>query len=252
MVSRLQQFWRCLLTWWRHADRSSWERWILWEVCTLYMVICEMYLHTSVEFSYESLIPIPFSFLKKNTVHMAHHEGNMCWVGLQGSICRYALLLSCVQWKYNAILVQKWKYLCFYSGFMPRVIKVAPACAIMISTYEFGKASFRKANLDREWQTSWRLSLRRWVFLCGRRTLLSRQLGQGLLTLVQDLICEHRRGFAFMSGMCLPATLFQNANTDCDLDLRQTCILELNELEQQAWTLRETLSHWLYVCWLFE
>lgn len=34
------------------------------------------------------------------------------------------------------------------SGFMPRVIKVAPACAIMISTYEFGKAFFQKINLD--------------------------------------------------------------------------------------------------------
>lgn len=32
------------------------------------------------------------------------------------------------------------------SGFLPRVIKVAPACAIMISTYEFGKTFFRKHN----------------------------------------------------------------------------------------------------------
>ncbi|XP_068192740.1 mitochondrial glutathione transporter SLC25A39 isoform X2 [Antennarius striatus] len=35
-----------------------------------------------------------------------------------------------------------------FAGFMPRVIKVAPACAIMISTYEFGKAFFRERNLD--------------------------------------------------------------------------------------------------------
>lgn len=33
---------------------------------------------------------------------------------------------------------------------MPRVIKVAPACAVMISTYEFGKAFFQEVNLDRE------------------------------------------------------------------------------------------------------
>ncbi|XP_060758208.1 probable mitochondrial glutathione transporter SLC25A39 isoform X3 [Neoarius graeffei] len=33
-----------------------------------------------------------------------------------------------------------------FAGFLPRVIKVAPACAIMISTYEFGKAFFRKHN----------------------------------------------------------------------------------------------------------
>lgn len=37
-----------------------------------------------------------------------------------------------------------------FTGFLPRVIKVAPACAVMISTYEFGKAFFQKMNLDRE------------------------------------------------------------------------------------------------------
>ncbi|XP_061837401.1 mitochondrial glutathione transporter SLC25A39 isoform X1 [Nerophis lumbriciformis] len=37
-----------------------------------------------------------------------------------------------------------------FAGFMPRVIKVAPACAVMISTYEFGKAFFQKINCDRE------------------------------------------------------------------------------------------------------
>ncbi|XP_042346836.1 solute carrier family 25 member 40 [Plectropomus leopardus] len=36
-----------------------------------------------------------------------------------------------------------------FAGFLPRVIKVAPACAIMISTYEFGKAFFRKHNQER-------------------------------------------------------------------------------------------------------
>ncbi|XP_076121845.1 mitochondrial glutathione transporter SLC25A39 isoform X1 [Alosa pseudoharengus] len=34
-----------------------------------------------------------------------------------------------------------------FAGFLPRVIKVAPACAVMISTYEFGKAFFQKHNL---------------------------------------------------------------------------------------------------------
>ncbi|XP_029692011.1 mitochondrial glutathione transporter SLC25A39 isoform X2 [Takifugu rubripes] len=37
-----------------------------------------------------------------------------------------------------------------FAGFMPRVIKVAPACAIMISTYEFGKSFFRRRNLEGE------------------------------------------------------------------------------------------------------
>lgn len=33
-----------------------------------------------------------------------------------------------------------------FSGIVPRVIKVAPACAIMISTYEFGKRFFKQYN----------------------------------------------------------------------------------------------------------
>jgi len=40
-----------------------------------------------------------------------------------------------------------------FSGFMPRLIKVAPACAIMISTYEFGKAFFRRYNQQKHGMT---------------------------------------------------------------------------------------------------
>lgn len=36
-----------------------------------------------------------------------------------------------------------------FAGFMPRVIKVAPACAVMISSYEFGKSFFQKMNRER-------------------------------------------------------------------------------------------------------
>lgn len=41
-----------------------------------------------------------------------------------------------------------------FAGFLPRLIKVAPACAVMISTYEIGKSFFRKRNADRELQKS--------------------------------------------------------------------------------------------------
>ncbi|XP_056331500.1 probable mitochondrial glutathione transporter SLC25A40 [Danio aesculapii] len=41
-----------------------------------------------------------------------------------------------------------------FAGFMPRLIKVAPACAIMISTYEFGKAFFHKHNHQKESQVT--------------------------------------------------------------------------------------------------
>ncbi|XP_040186464.1 solute carrier family 25 member 39 isoform X1 [Rana temporaria] len=36
-----------------------------------------------------------------------------------------------------------------FAGFMPRVIKVAPACAIMISFYEFGKKFFEQQNQEK-------------------------------------------------------------------------------------------------------
>ncbi|XP_028672966.1 probable mitochondrial glutathione transporter SLC25A40 [Erpetoichthys calabaricus] len=37
-----------------------------------------------------------------------------------------------------------------FAGFLPRLIKVAPACAIMISTYEFGKSFFHNYNSEKK------------------------------------------------------------------------------------------------------
>ena len=50
----------------------------------------------------------------------------------------------------------------FFSGIVPRLIKVTPACAIMISTYEYGKTFFRKYNakkLELETQSSQKVSV---------------------------------------------------------------------------------------------
>ncbi|KAL1788767.1 solute carrier family 25 member 39 isoform X1 [Sigmodon hispidus] len=33
-----------------------------------------------------------------------------------------------------------------YTGFLPRIIRAAPSCAFMISTYEFGKSLFQRLN----------------------------------------------------------------------------------------------------------
>ncbi|XP_048221769.1 probable mitochondrial glutathione transporter SLC25A39 isoform X1 [Perognathus longimembris pacificus] len=35
-----------------------------------------------------------------------------------------------------------------FAGFLPRIIKAAPSCAIMISTYEFGKRFFQRLNQE--------------------------------------------------------------------------------------------------------
>lgn len=43
-------------------------------------------------------------------------------------------------------LYQKRGFKALFTGIVPRVVKVAPACAIMISTYEFGKHFFRQFN----------------------------------------------------------------------------------------------------------
>jgi len=36
-----------------------------------------------------------------------------------------------------------------FTGLFPRVVKVAPACAIMVATFEYGKAFFQSRNLER-------------------------------------------------------------------------------------------------------
>lgn len=56
-------------------------------------------LHTScLHFCFEECFhwnfPLPNSLCKENLVHLDHNEGNMDWIGLQGSFCRYALILS--------------------------------------------------------------------------------------------------------------------------------------------------------------
>lgn len=46
-------------------------------------------------------------------------------------------------------IYQQSGYRGLFAGLTPRIIKVAPACAIMISTYEFGKAFFRQYNYSK-------------------------------------------------------------------------------------------------------
>uniref|UniRef100_A0A8C1N0F4 Mitochondrial glutathione transporter SLC25A40 n=1 Tax=Cyprinus carpio TaxID=7962 RepID=A0A8C1N0F4_CYPCA len=77
--------------------------------------------------SFASVVTLPFDVVKtKRQVELGELQTMKCDSTAQISLC----LLS--------------------SGFLPRLIKVAPACAIMISTYEFGKAFFRRYNQKKQ------------------------------------------------------------------------------------------------------
>ncbi|XP_047550645.1 probable mitochondrial glutathione transporter SLC25A40 isoform X2 [Lutra lutra] len=53
-------------------------------------------------------------------------------------------------WTIMKNIVAKNGFAGLFTGLIPRLIKIAPACAIMISTYEFGKAFFQKQNTRRQ------------------------------------------------------------------------------------------------------
>ncbi|KAM7121181.1 mitochondrial glutathione transporter SLC25A40 isoform 2-T3 [Molossus nigricans] len=53
-------------------------------------------------------------------------------------------------WAIMKNIVAKNGFSGLFTGLIPRLIKIAPACAIMISTYEFGKAFFQKQNTRRQ------------------------------------------------------------------------------------------------------
>ncbi|XP_061089021.1 probable mitochondrial glutathione transporter SLC25A39 isoform X2 [Conger conger] len=52
-------------------------------------------------------------------------------------------------WQIMSRILADSGYRGLFAGFLPRVVKVAPACAVMISTYEFGKTFFQKLNRER-------------------------------------------------------------------------------------------------------
>ncbi|TKC53909.1 hypothetical protein EI555_010033, partial [Monodon monoceros] len=54
---------------------------------------------------------------------------------------------------FDVVKTQKQTQLWIYDSrksLIPRLIKIAPACAVMISTYEFGKSFFQKQNARRQ------------------------------------------------------------------------------------------------------
>lgn len=53
-------------------------------------------------------------------------------------------------WAIMKNIVAKNGFSGLFTGLIPRLVKIAPACAIMISTYEFGKDFFQKQNAQRQ------------------------------------------------------------------------------------------------------
>lgn len=47
----------------------------------------------------------------------------------------------------------------FYAGLTPRLLKVVTACAVMISTYEFGKKFFYQLNVKKYYDDNPRLKI---------------------------------------------------------------------------------------------
>ncbi|XP_075067992.1 mitochondrial glutathione transporter SLC25A40 [Mixophyes fleayi] len=56
-------------------------------------------------------------------------------------------------WKIMSSIISENGFRGLFAGLIPRLIKIAPACAIMISTYEFGKSFFRKLNDEQQLKT---------------------------------------------------------------------------------------------------
>uniref|UniRef100_A0A671M6P9 Mitochondrial glutathione transporter SLC25A40 n=1 Tax=Sinocyclocheilus anshuiensis TaxID=1608454 RepID=A0A671M6P9_9TELE len=90
--------------------------------------------------SFASIVTLPFDVVKtKRQVELG--ELIICVVSTQVSSSTYYVMKRIVAENGVSGL---------FAGFLPRLIKVAPACAIMISTYEFGKAFFRRYNQKKQ------------------------------------------------------------------------------------------------------
>uniref|UniRef100_A0AAV2MCP1 Mitochondrial glutathione transporter SLC25A40 n=2 Tax=Knipowitschia caucasica TaxID=637954 RepID=A0AAV2MCP1_KNICA len=93
--------------------------------------------------SFASIVTLPFDVVKtRRQVELGELQA-------KNLSCRGSSTFTCMR-----RIVAEQGFSGLFAGFLPRLIKVAPACAIMISTYEFGKAFFRKQNFERSLQSS--------------------------------------------------------------------------------------------------
>lgn len=94
------------------------------------------FLSGAVSGSVAALLTLPFDVIK------THRQIELGEAEVRGSM----KLTS--TWKLLSELYGKEGLSAVYAGIVPRMIKVAPACAIMITTYEFSKAFFQARNRE--------------------------------------------------------------------------------------------------------
>ncbi|RMX42325.1 hypothetical protein pdam_00014664 [Pocillopora damicornis] len=93
------------------------------------------------EFSYKELVSV---------IKNAIQQGGMLslWHGLGPTLLR-DVPFSAVYWMGYEVLKSKFAEPGFIASVSARLIKVAPACAVMISTYEYSKSFFRQYNMEK-------------------------------------------------------------------------------------------------------
>ncbi|XP_012881507.1 PREDICTED: solute carrier family 25 member 40 isoform X3 [Dipodomys ordii] len=90
--------------------------------------------------SFAAIVTLPFDVVKTQ-------KQTQLWTSESHKI---SVPLNMSTWVIMKNIVAKNGLSGLFTGLIPRLIKVAPACAIMISTYEFGKAFFLRQNLRRQ------------------------------------------------------------------------------------------------------
>uniref|UniRef100_A0A5S6QRH6 Solute carrier family 25 member 40 n=1 Tax=Trichuris muris TaxID=70415 RepID=A0A5S6QRH6_TRIMR len=87
--------------------------------------------------SVAALCTLPFDVVK---THRQIQLGEMDPCGQKNA--------SVSTWRSLSLLRQKHGVKSLFTGIVPRLVKVAPACAIMIATYDYGKLMFERRNIS--------------------------------------------------------------------------------------------------------
>ena len=103
-----------------------------------YNLFLHSFLSGSISGSIAALATNPFDVGKTRLqISIENNNGTLCTTSKNPSMFKF---MSDI-WKFEG-------FGALYVGIVPRVLKIAPSCAIMISSYELGKRFFSKTNVD--------------------------------------------------------------------------------------------------------